>query len=246
MRRRRIEAGLALAAGLVTHALFLAAVGAMAWSLHEGMRPGLGTLRGAPAWIANAALALQFPLLHSILLTRRGRNALARAVPCGIGRDLAPTTFAGVAALQILATFALWSPVGPTLEDPRGPVLWICRGAFAGSWLLLGKAMADAGLGLQTGYAGWTAVLRGRRFDLGPMPARGLFRTCRQPVYLAFALVLWTAPVRTLDGLMLAAVWTGYCLLGPLHKERRYLARYGEEFAGYRARVPYFLPRLPA
>ena len=45
--------------------------------------------------------------------------------------------------------------------------------AYAGAWLLLGKAMADAGLALQTGALGWTAVFRGHRPVYPPMPRRG-------------------------------------------------------------------------
>lgn len=68
-------------------------------------------------------------------------------------------------------------------------------------------------------------------------------RKHRQPIYLGFALVLWTAPVWSLDSSLLALAWSGYCVLGPIHKERRFAQRYGSTFATYRARVPYFFPR---
>lgn len=76
------------------------------------------------------------------------------------------------------------------------------------------------------------------------MPTTGLFCVVRQPIYVAFALTLWTVPVWTPDQLVLASVLTAYCLLAPLHKERRLAARHGDEFARYRARVPYALPRF--
>jgi protein-S-isoprenylcysteine O-methyltransferase Ste14 len=74
------------------------------------------------------------------------------------------------------------------------------------------------------------------------MPTRGLFGVIRQPIYVAFALTLWTVPVWTPDQLALAVSYTGYCLLAPRLKERRFAARYGDRFARYRARVPYVLP----
>ena len=77
------------------------------------------------------------------------------------------------------------------------------------------------------------------------MPTQGLFRLIRQPIYLAFALTLWTVPVWTPDQLLLAICYTAYCLLAPRLKERRFAARYGEQFDRYRATVPYVLPRLP-
>jgi hypothetical protein len=52
-------------------------------------------------------------------------------------------------------------------------------------------------------------------------------------------------PVWTPDQLVLALSYTAYCLLAPILKDRRFAIRYGDRFQKYRARVPYFLPRLP-
>jgi protein-S-isoprenylcysteine O-methyltransferase Ste14 len=76
------------------------------------------------------------------------------------------------------------------------------------------------------------------------MPTTGLFRLIRQPIYLAFALTLWTVPVWTPDQLMVALTLTAYCLAAPLLKERRFEARYGPRFQEYKGKVPYALPRL--
>lgn len=117
-------------------------------------------------------------------------------------------------------------------------------GLYAASWLFLIKALWDAGMPLQTGALGWVAVLRGRRPTFKPFPTQGLFRSCRQPVYLGFALTLWTGPVWTPDRLALALLWTAYCGIGPLFKEKRYRSWYGEAFRLYQAQVPYLIPRL--
>jgi methanethiol S-methyltransferase len=61
---------------------------------------------------------------------------------------------------------------------------------------------------------------------------------------VAFTCTLWTAPVLTADRLLLASAWTLYCLIGPLHKERRLIARDPDGYCRYRASVPYWLPRL--
>ncbi|OYX75074.1 MAG: hypothetical protein B7Y77_03075, partial [Bradyrhizobium sp. 35-63-5] len=66
----------------------------------------------------------------------------------------------------------------------------------------------------------------------------------RQPIYLSFALTLWTVPVWTPDQLAVAIVLTTYCLLAPRLKERRFAAIYGPRFETYRGRVPYMLPLL--
>ena len=76
------------------------------------------------------------------------------------------------------------------------------------------------------------------------MPTQGLFRLIRQPIYMAFALALWTAPVWTPDQLVLAVSYTAYCLAAPRLKERRFEALYGARFSQYREAVPYAAPKL--
>lgn len=239
------QRALALALGVACHGTFLLAVTAMALGLHGGLARGVltgrGGLSGGSALLADVVLALQFPLLHSFLLTQRGRAFLVRLMGRH-GRDLATTTYAGCAALQILGTFALWSPTGITWCAPHGAALVLNELAFAGAWAFLGKALLDGGLGLQTGWIGWSAVWRGERPRFPDLPRAGLFAACRQPIYLGFLLTLWTGPVWTPDHLLLATLWSSYCVLGPLHKERRYLRMHGERFAEYRRAVPYMLP----
>jgi protein-S-isoprenylcysteine O-methyltransferase Ste14 len=234
----------ALVMAAVCHAAFVLAVGSMAWALASGMQIGHGSLTGVPAAIANGLLLLQFPILHSLLLSRRGAGTLRRLSPVGHGRTLAITTFALFGSVQLLATFWLWSPSGVTWHSPEGTVGMLQWAVFGLAWLFLIKALHDAGLGVQSGAAGWWALLRGKAVNFGSMPSGGLFRGCRQPIYLGFAMVLWTAPTWSLDWLLLSLVWGSYCAIGPLLKEARWLRMYGSQFAEYRASVPYLLPRL--
>lgn len=234
----------ALAMALVCHAIFAVAVGSMAFALATGLQHGRGRLEGVGAIVANLALVAQFPLVHSWLLSTRGRQVLAKLSLFGHGRTLAPSTFAISASLQLLAAFWLWSPSGVVWREPTGALGVGQWALFGGAWLFLHKALFDAGLALQTGAAGWWALLRGRPVDYGDLPTRGLFAACRQPIYLGFALVLWTAPTWSLDWLLLAIGWSLYCVFGPRWKEARWQRRFGERFLAYRRAVPYLLPRL--
>lgn len=237
-RRRLLAGGL----GFLSHGTFLLAVGAMFLGLHDGLTSGRMPLSGASGLALDVLLALQFPLVHSFLLTSRGRAWLARRFGQRHGGALAPTTYAWSAALQILATFTLWSPSGTVWWAPRGSALLAMNALYGAAWLFLGKALLDGGLGLQTGWIGWSAVWRGRRVQFPPLAQRGLFAVCRQPIYLGFALTLWTGPIWTPDRLLLATLWSTYCVFGPLHKERRYLRQHGAAFASYQRSVPYMLP----
>ncbi len=239
---RRILSALAMA--VFCHAAFVLAVGSMAYALATGLQHGQGSLSGFAGGAANALLIAQFPLLHSFLLGKRGRPWLVRLSPVGSGRALALSTYVFLGSLQLLLTFWAWSPSGIVWHVPHGVSGGLQYALFAAAWLFLVKALSDAGLAVQSGAAGWWAMLRNRPVEYGPMPTTGLFAACRQPIYLGFALVLWTAPVWSADWLALTAGWTAYCVLGPRLKEARWESMFGEQFRSYRATVPYLVPRF--
>ena len=235
---------LAVGLGVLCHALFAAGVLAMIVAMFFGLSKGLGTVPWPMAALANAALILQFPLAHSLLLTGPGGRLLARLIPGPHGQTLATTTYAIIASAQLLALFALWTPSGIVWWRAEGPLFWAITAAYGASWLILLKASFDAGAEVQSGALGWMSLLARIKPVFPDMPTRGLFRLIRQPIYVAFALTLWTVPVWTPDQFALAVSFTAYCLIAPRLKERRFAARYGDRFAQYRAAVPYVLPRL--
>ncbi|MDT8855011.1 isoprenylcysteine carboxylmethyltransferase family protein [Paracoccaceae bacterium Fryx2] len=235
---------LALAFGALCHALFAAGVLAMIVAMFFGLSESLGSVPWPMATLANAALIVQFPLAHSLFLTARGGRLLARLVPGPHGATLATTTYAIIASAQLLALFALWTPSGIVWWRAEGAAFWAMTAAYAASWLILLKASFDAGAEVQSGALGWMSLLARIRPVFPDMPTEGLFRLIRQPIYVAFALTLWTPPVWTPDQLALAVCFSAYCLLAPRLKERRFAARYGARFDQYRATVPYALPRL--
>lgn len=232
----------ALLYGAVCHGIFALGVGAMVVGMGFGLSRSLGPFDGWTAVLANAVLLAQFPLGHSGFLTGPGRRWLTRLAPAPHGATLASTTYATIAALQVGALFAFWSPSGIVWWQASGEWLWVWLALYGTAWALLGKAMLDAGLALQSGLLGWWALARGAPPRYPPMPERGLFRYTRQPIYLTFTLTLWTVPTWTPDQLVLASVLTLYCLLGPRLKERRFARMFGEQWLRYRARVPYWLP----
>ncbi len=234
----------ALTMGALCHAIFSLAVLAMIGAMFFGLSLGLGAVPWPWAGFANAALIVQFPLGHSILLTARGRRWLAMVIPGSAGRTLSTTTYAIIASLQLLALFVLWTPSGIVWWRAEGWVFWTICASYASTWLLLAKASFDAGLEVQSGGLGWLSLLQNLKPVFPDMPQSGLFRYIRQPIYVAFALTLWTVPTWTPDQLVLAVSFTAYCLLAPILKERRFMTIYGARFAAYKAQVPYALPRV--
>jgi methanethiol S-methyltransferase len=238
----RRQKSVAVIWAVLCHATFAVAVAMMIYVMYTGMQAGWGTLRGPWRWVANALLILQFPLLHSFLLSWPGRPWLKWLAPAGLGEPLATTTYVTIASLQVILLFALWSPGGIVWWEAEGASRIFLSLLYATAWLLLFKSMADAGLGLHMGAIGWRAVWKNVKPVYPPMPSTGLFRLCRQPIYVSFALTLWTVPVWTPDQLFLAVSLTCYCLIGPLFKEARFKRMYRAEFENYRRQVPYWLP----
>src|SRR5262249_33199286 len=212
----RLRPVIALSYGALCHACFAVGVGTMVIIMFSGMSHALGTLKAPWGWIANAALLAQFIAMHSLLLTGRGSRVLAGLAPGGTGTTLSTTTYVTIASLQTLALFALSSPGGVIWSQAEGVILARLTALYFTSWLVLGKAMADAGLSLQTGSLGWWALLRNRTPVYPKLPEGGLFRLSRQPIYVAFTLTLWTMPTWTPDQLVVAGTLTLYFLLRAL------------------------------
>jgi methanethiol S-methyltransferase len=233
---------LALCMGVLCHSVFALAVLAMIAAMFFGMSESLGRVVWPWALLANAFLVLQFPLAHSLLLTKRGRAWISKLLPGPHGHTLATTTYALIASLQLLALFALWTPSGIIWWRAEGWALWAVIVLYTSAWLLLMKASFDAGAEVQSGGLGWLSLMQNIKPVFPDMPETGLFRVMRQPIYVAFALTLWPVAVWTPDQLALAVSYTAYCLLAPRLKEKRFSAIYGQRFEDYKKRVPYVWP----
>lgn len=240
----RARIALALLFGATVHIVFAAAVLAMVVAMFFGMSRSLGAVPWPYAALTNALLILQFPIVHSLLLTAKGSGWLSRVLPVRYGRTLATTNYAIIASLQLLALFTLWTPSGIVWWQAEGLPFYALVTAYSMSWILLMKASFDAGAEVQSGALGWLSLLQDKKPVFPDMPTTGLFRVIRQPIYVAFALTLWTVPVWTPDQFALALALTAYCLAAPRLKERRFEKRYGDRFLAYRQRVPYAVPRL--
>ena len=232
----------AIGIGVISHVIFLFAVGYMILQLHEGMRFGHTSLSGWHAFAFDLLLLIQFPLIHSFFLTQHGRSILAKPFGPSLGNRISTTVFAIITSVQIFIVFYFWAPSTTLWLNPIGLNRVMMEFLYACSWVFLMKAMYDAGLGTQLGYAGWIAEFQNREPAYPPLPTKGTFQFIRHPVYLAFALCLWLGPVWTPDHLMVALVWGSYCILAPLLKERRYRSRYGLPFDEYCQKTPYMIP----
>jgi len=234
----------ALKLGIFSHFLFVVAIILMFTSLYGNFNHYIELFGSVTAdFIWNTFLLVFFVFGHSFLLTNNGRTILRAIAPASIAKQLETTSFATYSSLLLLATFAFWQPY--ELGAIQFPYLIhrFLSILYFSSWLLLGYSMICAGLGIQTGYIGWLSVFRNKKPAFGSFPATGVNRYTRNPIYFSFFLILWTGPVWTFDHLEVAIVWSLYCILGPMMKEKRYLLRYGDAYKKYMHDTPYFIPK---
>ncbi len=234
----------AVSYGVLCHLIFAAAVIWMFWTLYNGMTTAIGTVPWPWAALANLLLMAQFPVLHSLLLNGKGARLPARLFPEPYGSVLASTSYTIFASLQLLALFVFWTPSGIVWWQAEGAALWAMTALNLAAWGFLMKSNLDAGAELQSGALGWMSLVQKIRPRYPDMPTHGIFRHIRQPIYLGFALTLWTVPTWTPDQLALALGLTAYCLIAPgALKERRYRKRHGDRFARYQERTGYMIPK---
>ena len=230
--------------GCVCHAIFAVAVIAMIVVMYTGMTISVGRVPAPWSWAVNMCLILQFPIGHSLLLSKRGRKFIFIFAKREHAPTLQTTIFATLASVQLSLLFLFWTPSGVVWWIAEGEARWILTGLYACSWGLLIKASYDAGAEVQSGALGWMSLLQKIAPNYPDMPKTGLFTIMRQPIYLSFALTLWTVPVWTPDQLILSTLLTIYCLLAPRLKEKRFQTQFGAEFEQYRTKTPYMVPRI--
>lgn len=234
---------IAYSIGILCHLAFFMAIGSMAYMLATGLTSGILPIGGAYGRLINTLLLIQFPVFHSFFLTPIGKKILVSPFPKEIAKDLITTTYAFVASIQLLVVFVFWTPATNAWFVPPHSIFlpWIL--VYGISWIILMKALAEAGMAMHTGALGWRSVVTGKQVVYPQIPTAGLHSQCRHPIYLAFSLIILTAPVWSFDHFMLASIWVLYCLIGPKFKERRIQARSKDQYEKIKQHTPYLIPR---
>ena len=230
--------------GLGCHIIFTASVLTMLVAMFFGMSQSLGKIPAPYSYFVNLLLLLQFPFAHSFLLSSKGKKYLLYFSPKDYSKTLAPTIFALLASTQLFLLFFCWTPTKIMIWEATGTSYFLMCTLYSFSWLLLIWASIDAGAELQSGALGWMSLAQNKAPKFPELPTFGLFKFIRQPIYASFALTTWTTPNWTLDQLLIAVVFTVYCVIAPIFKERRLEKRFGDKFTDYKSQVPYMVPSL--
>ena len=230
--------------GLLCHVVFTISVVTMLVAMFFGMSQSLGKIPAPYSYIFNLLLLLQFPIAHSFLLSSIGKKYLLYFSPKQYSKTLSSTIFALLASIQLFLLFFCWTPTKIMIWQATGTSYFLMCTLYSFSWLLLIWASIDAGAELQSGALGWMSLAQNKAPKFPDLPTFGLFKFIRQPIYASFALTTWTTPNWTVDQLLIAVVFTIYCVVAPKFKEKRLEKRFGHKFTNYKSQVPYMIPSL--
>jgi len=171
-----------------------------------------------------------FALHHSWFARARVRAWMTRHVP----RALERSVYVWIASLLFIATCALWRPVPGVVWHVDGP----------GGVALAGVQLAAALAAVATARQLDVLALAGIRQVLGEDDAsphglqdRGLYRCVRHPIYSAWLVMVWLAPVLNGTRLVFAAVSSFYLFMAVPFEERDLVRSFGAMYESYRQQV---------
>jgi len=186
--------------------------------------------RQAPAAAGNVLLFTLFALHHSVFARTGLKAAVTRAVPASLERSV----YVWIASLLFIGVCAWWQPVAGEA--------WHLTGWAAG--LLLAVQVAGGVFTLVAARHLDVLELAGVRqaLHLPPRRASGLddhgpYGLVRHPIYFAWLLLVWPAPVMNGTRLVFAAISTIYLLVAIPYEERDLRRHFGAAYDTYSARV---------
>ncbi len=222
---------LGIAFGLGTQALFLVTVVKLFFFLRDG------TSRVSTSFLwADLAAAIQFAVIHSVLLHPSVRKRLRSWIPPAFYGCF----FCTVTCVSLLLAMQLWRSDGRPLVAAEGWLADALRFGFYASWVALFYSLWISGLGYQTGWTPWWHWFRGIPLPRREFQERGAYRFLRHPIYLSFLGLIWFTPYVTIDRALLTGLWTLYIAVGSYLKDERLAATVGEAYRDYQRRVPGF------
>ncbi|MCA9200504.1 MAG: hypothetical protein KDA87_23355 [Planctomycetales bacterium] len=225
--------------GIATHLVFITTVVYLYDYLANGVQ------RRSPNWIViDTLLALQFAIVHSLLLHPAVKRQLTRR---WIKNEWYGLFFCLVTCAGLGLVFWAWQSSQTAIWELHGTARLGMRIAFWTSWAMLFYSLQLSGLGYQTGLTPWWYWLRKVAPPRRNFPTNSLYRILRHPIYLSFLGLIWFTPNMTLDHALLTSVWTIYIFVGSYLKDERLAFYSGNAYRIYQSQVsgyPFFPGRL--
>jgi len=219
--------------------LFAGSLGYFGWQYLHGFDVRPAPDSGTAAAVAVDILLFSLFALHHSLFARTGlKAAVTRTIPASLERSV----YVWIASLLFIGVCAWWQPVNG--------LAWHATGWKAG--LLLAVQAAGSVFTLVAARHLDVLELAGVRQALH-MPSRrpsglddyGPYGLVRHPIYFAWLLLVWPAPLMNGTRLVFAAVSTIYLVVAIPYEERDLRRQFGTAYDEYSRKVPWRLvPRI--
>jgi len=186
----------------------------------------------------DACLSLAFFVQHSGMVRKGFRRWSERFVP----PHYQSAVYAIASGVVLLAALVFWQESGHMIFSAGGVFRWMMRGLFLlalGGFHWTGRALGTFD---PLGIGPVMERLRGKKPTTLPLTIRGPYRWVRHPFYSCCLLMIWSYPDLTADRLVFNVLWTVWIVIGAYLEERDLLADFGEDYRGYRSRVPMLVP----
>jgi methanethiol S-methyltransferase len=182
---------------------------------------------GAYAAGVDAALFTLFAMHHSVFARGPIKRAMSNLVPLALER----TTYVIVASLLFVAMFELWAPVPGLAWHVDGIIAVLMATIQIGGMLVTVYAVSRLGVMELAGVAPRSSAPSTTLKDTG------LYGIVRHPIYLAWLMMVWPAPVMTGSRLVFAVVSTIYLVIAIPLEERTLLQDFGDAYSAYQKKV---------
>lgn len=205
------------------------------------------TIDSEPTSAVGVAVAINMALLSLFAVQHSGmaRPAFKRWWTKIVPRPAERATYTLLSSLVLIATYALWQPIGGTVwhvesEAGRG----VLTALYFGGWatVLYATALIDHFdlFGLRQVWLNF----RGEEYTHKPFGTPGAYKWIRHPLYIGWLTVFWAAPTMSIGHLLFTVVCTGYILLAVIVEEKDLVEHFGETYRRYQKTTPMFFPRF--
>jgi methanethiol S-methyltransferase len=188
-------------------------------------------------WLILAIIV--WGMFHSLLASTGIKDLLRSAFGNGFMKfyRLFYNIYAVVSALPIL--YLMLTLPDRTLYQASAPWDYILRVGQGVSVFFLLIAVIQTDI---LSFAGLRQLFEEEKN--GKLITGGLYRFVRHPLYTFSLLILWLAPMMSLNSFIVYLALTIYVLVGILFEERKLLHEFGQEYAEYRSVTPMLIPGL--
>lgn len=200
-------------------------------------------------------VAVVWGLAHSALASNSVKQLVLRIGGARLRYGLYRFAYV-IGAIVSTLGFIVWFVRQPdrVLYEVRAPWAGVMRGVQVAALAILADSVVESNLFRMTGIAEVGQLLGGQPIEpetVAQGPARdsqgqlitgGVFQWTRHAGDLSTIGLFWFFPRMTINLAVLAALATGYSVIGAFREEARLHKAYGGAFERYQQRVPFLLP----